>query len=455
MNIVLPEPSLVVLVGPTGSGKSTFARRHFRPTEVLSSDFFRALVADDETDQSATPDAFDLLHATAARRLARRRLTVIDATSVKAESRKPLLELARRYHYLTAAVVFNLPPEVCEVYDARRPERRVGAEVIRAHADLLRRSLGSLEKEGFRHVFVLSSPEEVEAAVVERQPLPIDRRGETGPLDVFGDVHGCFEELVELMRQMGYEITELGGSDGRPAYAVRPPEGRKAMFVGDLVDRGPNVAAVLRLVMGMVEAGTALCVRGNHDDKLLRFIKGNDVKISHGLAESLVQLEREPAEFKERVRTFLDGLLSHYLLDGGRLVVAHAGLRADLQGRVSARVRDFCLYGETTGESDAFGLPVRLNWAADYRGSAAVVYGHTPVPQAEWVHRTINIDTGCVFGGRLTALRWPEKELVSVPARRVWCEPARPFLPPAAPAEPPADETAPDAAPPHDVSGQP
>ncbi len=429
MNIVLPDPSLVVLVGPTGSGKSTFARRHFRPTEVLSSDFFRALVADDESDQSAMPDAFDLLHETAARRLARRRLTVIDATNVKADSRKQLLELARRYHYLTAAIVFNLPPELCEVYNARRPERHVGADVIRSHAELLRRSLGALEKEGFGRVFVLSSPEEVEAAVVERRPLPIDRRGDRGPFDIIGDVHGCFDELVELLRLLGYEITEQSGHDGRPACAVRPPPGRKAVFVGDLVDRGPNVPGVLRLVMGMVEAGTALCVRGNHDDKLLRFLKGNPVRISHGLAQSLAQLEREPAAFQERVHAFLDSLLTHYLLDGGSLVVAHAGLRADLQGRVSARVRDFCLYGETTGESDEFGLPVRFNWAAEYRGSPTVVYGHTPVPQAEWVHGTINIDTGCVFGGRLTALRWPERELVSVPARQVWCIPARPFLP--------------------------
>jgi protein phosphatase len=445
MNLVVPELCLVVLIGPSGSGKSTFARRCFRPTEVLSSDAFRALVSDDENDQAATPDAFELLHAVAGKRLARRRLTVIDATSVKAEDRKPLLELARRYHYLTAAVVFNLPPEVCVAHDSRRDGRRVGPTVIRAHADLLRRSLGRLDKEGFHHVYVLSTPEEAAAAVVERRPLPIDRRRDGGPFDVIGDVHGCFDELVELMRRLGYEFSsENAGAGGRPGYAVRPPAGRKAVFVGDLVDRGPNVPAVLRLVMSMVEAGTALCVCGNHDDKLLRFIEGHDVKVSHGLAQSLAQLEPEPAEFKEQVRAFLDGLVGHYLLDGGRLVVAHAGLKEDLHGRVSGRVRSFCLYGETTGETDEFGLPVRLAWAANYRGQATVVYGHTPVPEAEWVNRTINIDTGCVFGGRLTALRWPEKELVSVPARRVWCEPARPFLPAE---KPPSDPAAGAAAP--------
>jgi polynucleotide kinase-phosphatase len=455
LKITLPELCLVVLVGPSGCGKSTFARRHFRPTEVLSSDFFRGVVADDENDQSASKDAFDLLHAAAAKRLARRRFTVIDATNVKAEARKPLLELARRYHYLTAAVVFNLPPEVCEGYDRQRPERTVGPHVIRGQHEHMRRSLGGLEKESFGRVWVLSSPEEVAGAVIERVPLWIDRRGDHGPFDLIGDVHGCFEELVDLLRLLGYQIVPQPGPGGKADYVFRHPEGRRAIFVGDLVDRGPNVPAVLSLVMGMTAAGTALCICGNHDDKLLRHLRGNAVKISHGLAETLAQLEPEPAEFKERIRQFLDGLLSHYLLDDGRLVVAHAGLREDLQGRASGRVRDFCLYGDTTGETDEHGLPVRRNWAADYRGPAAVVYGHTPVATAEWLNRTINIDTGCVFGGRLTALRWPEKELASVPSRRVYCEPARPFLPdPNAPASVSGQQQADDVLDLADVTGR-
>lgn len=184
--------------------------------------------------------------------------------------------------------------------------------------------------------------------------------------------------------------------------------------------------------MAMVEAGTALAVPGNHDVKLVRKLQGRDVRITRGLVETLAQLERDPPELAAKVAAFLDGLVSHYVLDDGKLVVAHAGLKEELQGRASAQVRDFALYGETTGETDELGLPIRYNWARDYRGKAMVVYGHTPVAEPEWVNRTICIDTGCAFGGKLTALRYPEKELVQVAARATYYEPVRPLLPPTA-----------------------
>ena len=203
------------------------------------------------------------------------------------------------------------------------------------------------------------------------------------------------------------------------------PEGRRLAFVGDLVDRGPGVVEVLRLVMGLPDA---IVVPGNHDMKLVRALDGRKVQVTHGLGESLEQLRDEPEEFRAAVRAYLHGLVSHAVLDGGRLVVAHAGMPERYQGRGSGRVREFALFGETTGETDEFGLPIRGAWAVDYRGSATVVYGHTPVPEPEWLNNTINIDTGCVFGGKLTALRWPERELVSVPAAREYYAPARPFL---------------------------
>ena len=423
--MIIPEPSLVLLIGPSGSGKSTFAHKHFKPTEILSSDFCRGLVSDDETNQAATDDAFEVLRFIAAKRLAAGKLTVIDATNVQVEARKPLLALAREYHYLTVAIVFNMPSKLCQERNESRLDRNLKPHVIRQQSQQLRRSLRNLKREGFRHfVYVMSTPEAVEASHVERQPLWTNRTNEQGPFDIIGDIHGCFDELVQLLKELGYEISTR--SDGETV--VQPPQGRKAVFVGDFVDRGPKVAEVLRLVMGMQETGVAICVPGNHDVKLVRALRGRNVNPTHGLAESLSQLERESPEFKTQVVEFIDDLVSHYVLDNGKLVVAHAGMRAELQGRASGRVREFALYGETTGETDEFGLPIRVNWADEYRGNAMVVYGHTPVAEPQWINRTINIDTGCVFGGKLTALRYPEKELVSVPAHQTYYQPAKPLL---------------------------
>ena len=205
-----------------------------------------------------------------------------------------------------------------------------------------------------------------------------------------------------------------------------------ALFVGDLVDRGPRVLDTLRIVHNMMRTGAALTVMGNHEQKLVRALNGRNVQVTHGLGQSLAEIEAVPDDGRpalvEALKTWLDGLVSHYVLDGGRLVIAHAGLKEEMQGRGSGAVREFALFGDTTGETDEFGLPVRLNWAADYRGKAVVVYGHTPVPEAEWLNNTIDIDTGAVFGGSLTALRYPERDLVSVKALATYYEPARPFL---------------------------
>jgi protein phosphatase len=425
--VTIPELALVVLVGPSGSGKSTFARKHFKSTEVLSSDFCRGLVSDNENDQAATNDAFEVLHFIASKRLEAGKLTVIDATNVQPEARKPLVALAREYHVIPVAIVFSLSERLCQDRNRDRPDRDFGPHVVRQQIQQLRRSSRNLKREGFRHIFEFSTPEEIDEVVIERQPLWNNLKHEHGPFDIIGDIHGCFDELDALLAKLGYELTQTNG-DAEPSYSAQHPEGRKVVFLGDLVDRGPRIPDVLRLTMSMVASGNALCVPGNHDVKLMRKLNGKDVRITHGLAESLEQLEREPPELKERVAEFVDKLVSHYVLDDGRLVVAHAGLREELQGRGSGKVRDFALFGETTGETDEFGLPVRYNWAAEYRGKAMVVYGHTPVPEPEWLNRTICIDTGCVFGGKLTALRYPEKELVSVSALQTYYEPAKPFL---------------------------
>ncbi|MGW0508352.1 polynucleotide kinase-phosphatase [Streptomyces olivaceoviridis] len=407
--------SLVVLVGASGSGKSTFARRHFKPTEVISSDFCRGLVADDENDQSASRDAFDVLHYIAGKRLAAGRRTVVDATSVQQDGRRQLIDLAKRYDVLPIAIVLDVPEEVCAERNAARTDRAdMPRRVIQRHIRELRRSLRHLEREGFRKVHVLRGAEEVENATVVTEKRYNDLTHLTGPFDIVGDIHGCSAELEALLAELGYV-------DGVH------PQGRTAVFVGDLVDRGPDSPGVLRRVMSMVKSGNALCVPGNHENKYGRHLKGRRVQPTHGLAETIAQMEGESEEFRAEVREFIDGLVSHYVLDGGRLVVCHAGLPEKYHGRTSGRVRSHALYGETTGETDEFGLPVRYPWAEDYRGRAAVVYGHTPVPEATWINNTICLDTGAVFGGKLTALRWPERELVDVPAERVWYEPAKPL----------------------------
>ncbi len=418
--VKIPELSLVVLVGVTGSGKSTFAKRHFKPTEVLSSDFCRGLVSDDENDQASTNAAFEVLHFIAGKRLAAGRLTVIDATNVQPESRRSLVALAKTNNVLAVAVVLDVPEKVCAQRNASRENRSFGPHVLRNQHSQLRRSLRGLRREGFHRATVLSGVDEIEAATFEREPLWNDRRSDHGPFDIIGDIHGCFDELVSLLDKLGYEVRADGAS-------ARHPEGRRALFLGDLVDRGPATPAVLRLVMSMVAAGTALCLPGNHESKLLKALQGRNVTTTHGLAASLEQLAAEPPEFSAEIARFIDSLIGHYVLDDGRLVVAHAGLPATMHGRASGAVRSFALYGDTTGETDEYGLPVRYPWAEDYRGEAMVVYGHTPVPEAVWVNRTICIDTGCVFGGQLTALRYPERELVSVPARTVHYEPVRPL----------------------------
>ena len=433
MSIRLPALSLVVLVGPSGSGKSTFARAHFLPTEVVSSDSCRGVVADDESDQTATTAAFEVLHFIAAKRLQAGRLTVIDATNVQPEPRRQLIELARRYHVLPVVVVLNVPEAVCHERNAARPDRQFGPHVVRTQVRALRQSLRTLEREGFRNVHVLNSPDEIAAATVERQPLWTDKRGDPGPFDIVGDVHGCTDELLELLATLGYVPRTLPTAD--PVwgdFTLAHPAGRRVIFVGDLVDRGPRSLDAVKLARNMIAGGSALAVPGNHDVKLAKKLRGRDVTVGHGLAGTVAEFAALPDETRaatERaVADFLDGLISHYVLDGGALVVAHAGLRENLHNRSSRTVRDLCLYGETTGETDADGFPVRTDWAAGYRGRAAVVSGHTVVAEAEWVNNTIDIDTGCAFGGKLTALRWPERELVGVPARREYFAPKKPFL---------------------------
>ena len=356
----------------------------------------------------------------------RRKLTVIDATSVRREDRAKLVRLARQYHALPVALVLDIDPDICHGRNKTRGNRDYGIHVPRNHSRELRRGLRGMRKEGFREIQIMKTPEQVDALEIVREPLWTDQRHQTGPFDIIGDIHGCFDELSELLTELGYAIDahEQGSED---LISARHPDGRTAFFVGDICDRGPRNVDCLRLVMGMCAEGTAQCVVGNHDFKLNKWLNGRSVKLNHGLDLTAAELEQTSEAFRERARDFTYDLRSHAWLAGGALVIAHAGLKEEMHGRGSGAVRNFAMFGDTTGEVDEFGLPVRLEWAREYRGDAAVICGHTPTLEADWLNNTLCIDTGCVFGGKLTALRWPEREIISVAAHEQYCEPARPL----------------------------
>ncbi|MCK5718828.1 MAG: AAA family ATPase [Thiomargarita sp.] len=432
MQINIPELSLILLIGVSSSGKSSFANQHFKATEVVSSDHCRALICDDENIQWVTKDAFEILHLIVEKRLIAGKLTVVDATNVHSEARKSLLKLGRKYHVARIAIIFNLPQQVYFERHAQRLDRHFDVSVIQQQYYYLQKSLFEMKQERFKHKFFLNSVAEVDAVKINRIHLTNNLKRETGPFDIIGDVHGCFDELIELLGQLGYKIEKSAVENPKDflthVYTVKHPQNRKVIFVGDLVDRGAKIPEVIRLVMDMVYDKVALCILGNHENKLMRKLKGNKVKITPSLEKSLQQLANYSVEFQQQIRSFFNKLPDHYMLDKGKLAVAHAGIIEDLQGRHSNAVQAFTLFGKTTGKFDEFGLPIRHNWAADYQGYATVVYGHTVVAEAEWQNNTICIDTGCVFGGKLTALRYPEKELISVAAKQIYHQPVKPMF---------------------------
>lgn len=410
-----------MLVGPSLCGKSSFAAKHFKAKEIVSLENCFKFVSDKENKLTAAKDAFEFLQSIVAKHLKAGELIVVDATNIQPQSRQLLVNLARKYHVNPVAIIFNLPMEICLERNKDRADGQFKNQEIRNQYDELQRSLKKVHNEGVNQIYVLNTVEEVDNVIIERAPLSNNLRNVRGPFDIIGDIHGCFMELQKLLIKLGYQVQY------NEKYRVTHPEHRKLIFLGDLVDRGPNTPEVLRIVMDTVEAGIALCVIGNHDDKLNRKLQGHDVKVGQGLAASLAQLEPKSPEFKTKITKFLNGLVSHYVLDDGNLAVSHAGIKEEYIGRDSPRIHVFCMYGDVTGERDEYGLPIRYPWARDYHGNTCIVYGHTPVSKVEWINNTINIDTGCVFGGKLTALRYPEKEIISVQAEKIYFHSIKPL----------------------------
>ena len=422
--MTMPDFGLVMLIGPSGSGKTTFGRKHFQKSEILSSDLYRTVVGDDDRSSRTTRAAFDVMGYIARKRLEARRIAVIDATNLHREHRAVFANLARQQNAPLTAIVFELSENACQRQNVKRTDDEPRPHhVIRRHWQTLKRSMKTLPKEGFRRKLRIKSPEDGADAEIRLEPLICDRRSDTRPVDIIGDVHGCRQELEDLLAKLGYRIESEAADDGGTRYRV-PPGTRRAVLLGDLVDRGPDSPGTLELVMDMVEDGAAVAVQGNHHNKLMRALAGRDVQRSHGLAGTMEALERRPEAFRERVRAFLESMASHFVLDGGE---PRGRPRGD--GRAPA---------EPGGPRRACVRPLRRHRWVHRRGRpprprrlgqgvprpAAVVYGHTPTARPEWVNNTLCIDTGCVWGGPLTALRYPEREIVRVPARQAYQTPA-------------------------------
>ncbi|WP_100403307.1 bis(5'-nucleosyl)-tetraphosphatase PrpE [Bacillus sp. FJAT-42315] len=236
-------------------------------------------------------------------------------------------------------------------------------------------------------------------------------------IDIIGDIHGCFQEFKQLTIKLGYSWdSEL------PLH----PKGRVLGFVGDLADRGPASLQVVEVVHDLWEKQLAYYAPGNHCNKLYRWFCGNNVQVTHGLETTVAELEQlDNRDFKRVKKKFMNLYEQsplYQILDEGQLIIAHAGIREQDIGKFTSKVKTFVLYGDITGEKHPDGSPVRRDWAKQYKGQPWIIYGHTPTKEVRLIHHTANIDTGAVFGGKLSAFRYPEKEIVSVPS-------SMPFVP--------------------------
>ncbi|MCV9964948.1 polynucleotide kinase-phosphatase [Pararhizobium sp. BT-229] len=425
--ITLNELGLVLLVGPTGSGKTTFGARLFDANECVSLDACRALVSGDPEDQSATRDASDVAERIIEARLRRRLLTVVDATNVRHEDRQRWIAAAERTHSLVSAIVLDPGMSFCHKHARKREGTRYNPKAVEQHHTLLFRDKRKLGKAfGIRNAVWLSSAEEIEAASIVRRRSFNDLRDVTGPFDVIGDIHGMTEELEALLAKLGWSLSWSGEGEERRA-ALSHPDGRKLVFVGDAVDRGPRSLDALRIMRSAVESGVGYAVASNHDARISRWLRGQAVSEGGGIETTQAEFEGLSEAFRVSMGEFIDGLPAHYVFDGGALAVAHAGIEEGMILGASKAMREFAVYGPKT-PPDATGKSERVDWAKGYRGKTAVVYGHVACDEAVWLNNTICIDTAAVYGVALTALRWPEKELVSVAASRAYAELDKPLF---------------------------
>ncbi|MCG7377676.1 polynucleotide kinase-phosphatase [Paenibacillus sp. ACRSA] len=435
--IKLPHAGVVVLVGPSNSGKTTLLDRLaregvIRRTEAVSSDQFRMLVGDEEymewknrprseadvlyaEYQQVSAKAFEAMEAIVSTRCRLNKLTWIDATHLYPEDRERLVHLARKAHVPVIAIVLDIPEKELLERDSQREYPR-GRQRVKQQVQQFKRSLRSIREEGFDANYILKQPDEI-TFVRTTNPLLLDMGA---GVDIIGDIHGCYEEMMELIVKLGYVRGETG--------LYQHPDGRKLVSVGDVSSRGPESLKCLLFWQQHCTAGLAYMIDSNHGWKIARYLDGRDVTLSHGdeLVEAeLIQLEQaqgadQAQQVRAELRDFLLEAPSHLVFtqNGVRqVVVAHAGIRDHFIGKQSKRIQDYCRYGDVEG-TDAEGRPIRKDWYVDHTSGECIVWGHDPRPYPTIVNDTVNIDQGVVFGGMLTAWRMPERESVSVPARK-------------------------------------
>ncbi|WP_042355508.1 polynucleotide kinase-phosphatase [Bacillus rubiinfantis] len=450
MVIQLPFSGIILLVGPSNSGKTSLLHRlieqgHLKESEVISSDQFRILVSDeefiswhnsprDEADilydeyKRISAAAFEAMDFLLGNRCRLNKLTLIDATHLKNEERERYLQLGKKYHIPVSAIVLDIGENECIRRDKDRDFPR-GKNRIRQQYQQFRQTLRSIKKEGFHRVYVFKK-EELDEIKIVRHGNPVVIEVGNG-IDFIGDIHGCFTEFIELLAKLGYQENEQG--------FYLHPNGRKFLSLGDIMSRGPHSLKTMQFFKKHLDAGYAYMIDSNHGWKIARWLDGRNVKLAHG--DEKVEAEFEEYEringkeatdqLKTELREMLVAVKSHLVIQkhGVNVAVAvHAGIKDHYLGKQSQRIADYCRYGDSDGV-DENGKPIRRDWTVNHHSSELIIWGHDPKPQPLLVNNTINIDQGVVFGGNLTAYRFPEKQFVSVTAKQDYANvPDNPLL---------------------------